>query len=63
MNFALRIYRRLAEAFPHEFKLVYGADIMQLGQDVVEDDCQAAWSRRADPADRGHRDTRAWWNT
>ncbi|MGD0438697.1 MAG: ABC transporter permease, partial [Bryobacteraceae bacterium] len=37
MNFALRIYRRLAEAFPHEFKLVYGADIMQLGQDVVEE--------------------------
>jgi predicted permease len=37
MNFALRIYRRLAEAFPHEFKLVYGTDIMQLGEDVVEE--------------------------
>jgi hypothetical protein len=36
MNFALRIYRRLAEAFPHEFKLVYGTDIRQLGEDVVE---------------------------
>jgi predicted permease len=36
MNFALRIYRRLAEAFPHEFKLVYGTDITQLGEDVVE---------------------------
>jgi len=35
MNFALRIYRRLAEAFPHEFKLVYGADVVQLGEDVV----------------------------
>jgi hypothetical protein len=37
MNFALRIYRRLAEAFPHEFKLVYGTDVMQLGEDVVEE--------------------------
>jgi putative ABC transport system permease protein len=37
MNFALRIYRRLAEAFPHEFKLVYGTELMQLGEDVVEE--------------------------
>jgi macrolide transport system ATP-binding/permease protein len=37
MNFAWRIYRRLARAFPHEFKLAYGADVMQLGEDVVED--------------------------
>jgi predicted permease len=37
MNFALRIYRRLAKAFPHEFKLVYGPEVMQLGEDVVED--------------------------
>jgi macrolide transport system ATP-binding/permease protein len=37
MNFALRIYRRLAQAFPHEFKLVYGADVTQLGEDVVEE--------------------------
>lgn len=37
MNFALRIYRRLAQAFPHEFKLVYGTDVMQLGEDVVEE--------------------------
>src|SRR6202040_887320 len=35
MNFALRIYRRLAEAFPNEFKLVYGTEVMQLGEDVV----------------------------
>jgi predicted permease len=33
---ALRIYRRLALAFPHEFKLVYGADMIQLGEDSVE---------------------------
>ena len=37
MNFAWRIYRRLAEAFPHEFKLAYGTEVMQLGEDVVEE--------------------------
>jgi hypothetical protein len=36
MNLALRIYRRLAQAFPHEFKLAYGEEVMQLGEDVVE---------------------------
>src|SRR5260370_42679144 len=35
MNFALRIYRRLAQAFPHEFKMAYGHEIRQLGEDVV----------------------------
>jgi macrolide transport system ATP-binding/permease protein len=37
MNFALRIYRRLARAFPHEFKLAYGPEVTQLGEDVVEE--------------------------
>jgi predicted permease len=37
MNFALRIYRRLAEAFPHEFKMVYGTEMLELGEDVVEE--------------------------
>jgi len=37
MNFAVRIYRWLAQAFPHEFKLSYGAEVTQLGEDVVED--------------------------
>jgi macrolide transport system ATP-binding/permease protein len=37
MNFALRIYRRLAQAFPHEFKLAYGVELMQLGDDVVQE--------------------------
>lgn len=37
MNFALRIYRRLARAFPHEFKLAYGAEVLQLGEDVVKE--------------------------
>jgi macrolide transport system ATP-binding/permease protein len=37
MNFAWRIYQRLARAFPHEFKLAYGQEVMQLGEDVVQD--------------------------
>src|SRR6202789_1608059 len=37
MNFAWRIYRRLAQAFPHEFKLAYGTEVTQLGEDVMED--------------------------
>src|SRR5271156_5862203 len=36
MNFTLRVYRRLAQAFPHEFKLAYGEEVMQLGEDVVQ---------------------------
>ncbi len=37
MNFALRIYRRLARAFPHEFKLAFGDEVLQLGDDVVQE--------------------------
>jgi macrolide transport system ATP-binding/permease protein len=37
MNFARRIYRWLAQAFPHEFKLAYGTEVTQLGDDVVEE--------------------------
>lgn len=37
MNLALNLYRRLAHAFPHEFKVMYGADVIQLGEDIVED--------------------------
>jgi macrolide transport system ATP-binding/permease protein len=37
MNFAWRIYRWLAESFPHEFKLAYGTEVMQLGEDVVKE--------------------------
>ena len=32
-----RIYRRLAQAFPHEFRLAYGTEMTQLGKDVVEE--------------------------
>jgi predicted permease len=34
---ALRIYQRLAHAFPHEFKLVYGTEVIQLGEDAMEE--------------------------
>jgi predicted permease len=37
MKPAWRIYRRLAQAFPHEFKMAYGAEVMQLGEDVVDE--------------------------
>jgi predicted permease len=37
MNLAWRIYRRLAQAFPHEFKVAYSTEVMQLGEDVVEE--------------------------
>jgi macrolide transport system ATP-binding/permease protein len=37
MSWAWRIYRRLARAFPHEFKLAYGPELEQLGEDVVEE--------------------------
>jgi predicted permease len=37
MNIAWSIYRRLALAFPHEFKLAFGDEVMQLGEDVVQE--------------------------
>ena len=37
MNLAWRIYRRLFRAFPHEFKLAFGDEVMQLGEDVAQD--------------------------
>ena len=36
MSLARQVYRRLAEAFPHEFKVAYGTDMMQLGEDVIQ---------------------------
>jgi predicted permease len=35
MNIAWRIYRRLAAAFPHEFKLAFGDEMMQAGEDAI----------------------------
>jgi predicted permease len=37
MNYASRIYRRLAQAFPHEFKVAYGADVLHVGEDAIKD--------------------------
>ena len=37
MSLAWRIYRRLAQAFPHEFNLVYGPEVIELGQDMEEE--------------------------
>ncbi|MGH9593526.1 MAG: hypothetical protein ACRD5L_10575, partial [Bryobacteraceae bacterium] len=37
MRFAWSVYRRLAQAFPHEFKLAYGAETEQLGEDAIAD--------------------------
>ncbi|MGA3011181.1 MAG: ADOP family duplicated permease [Terracidiphilus sp.] len=37
MNIAWPIYRRLAAAFPHEFKLAFGSEMMQAGEDAIAD--------------------------
>lgn len=37
MNFAWRLYQWLAQAFPHEFNLVYGDQVIQDGEDVMWD--------------------------
>jgi len=37
MNFAWPICRWLAQAFPHEFKMAYGADLVQVGEDVAQE--------------------------
>lgn len=36
MTIAKRLYRRMAEAFPHEFKLAYGEDMLRDGEDRLE---------------------------
>jgi macrolide transport system ATP-binding/permease protein len=36
MKIAWRLYRQLSQAFPHEFKLAYGTEMMQLGEDAME---------------------------
>jgi macrolide transport system ATP-binding/permease protein len=35
MTIAWRIYRGLAEAFPHEFKMAYGDEMIQAGEDAM----------------------------
>lgn len=41
IRFCLSLYRRLARAFPHEFQMVYGADVVQLGEDAIEEIARA----------------------
>ena len=41
MNIAWSIYRRLAAAFPHEFKLAFGDEMMQAGEEAI-----AAFAKR-----------------
>ena len=36
MNFWRAAYRRLALAFPHEFKLAYGDEMLQAGEDAID---------------------------
>ncbi len=36
-SLAMGMYRHLARAFPHEFQIVYGADVIQLGEDAIDD--------------------------
>lgn len=37
MNIAWPIYRRLAGAFPHEFKLAFGDEMIQAGEEAIAD--------------------------
>jgi macrolide transport system ATP-binding/permease protein len=37
MNIAWPIYRRLSAAFPHEFKLAFGDEMLQAGEDAIAD--------------------------
>jgi len=37
MRLAARIYRRLAQAFPHEFKVAYGTEVTEAGDAVIKE--------------------------
>src|ERR1035437_7577304 len=41
LNVCLSLYRYLANAYPHEFRMVYGEDLDRLGEDAVPE----AWRR------------------
>jgi predicted permease len=41
LNLCLSFYRRLASAYPHEFRMLYGDDLDRLGEDAVPE----AWRR------------------
>lgn len=35
LNFCLTLYRRLASAYPHEFRMLYGEDLDRLGEEAI----------------------------
>ena len=35
VRLSVSVYRRLAQAFPHEFRMLYGVDLERLGEDAV----------------------------
>jgi len=37
MRLAIWLYSALARAFPYEFRVVYGPDMIQLGEDIVQE--------------------------
>jgi predicted permease len=41
VSICLALYRRLASAYPHEFRILYGEDLERLGEDAVPE----AWRR------------------
>jgi len=41
VSLCLSLYRRLASAYPHEFRILYGEDLERLGEDAVPE----AWRR------------------
>jgi macrolide transport system ATP-binding/permease protein len=45
LNICLSLYRRLANAYPHEFRMIYGEDLDRLGEDAVPE----AWRRYGPP--------------
>jgi hypothetical protein len=36
VRLSLATYRRLAYAYPQEFQMVYGTDVIRLGEDAIE---------------------------
>ena len=45
LNVCLALYRRLASAYPHEFRMLYGEDMYRLGEDAVPE----VWRRYGVP--------------
>ena len=45
VNICLALYRRLASAYPHEFRVLYGEDLDRLGEDAAPE----AWRRYGVP--------------